>query len=168
MSKEARWLSEITGKRNKTEADIMELARREFLCSLYLGLDGRPTIPVDNVHSCFYAAAKRRREGPLFVGSFTITAVSFDYEGPDDPEALWEEQDTFVDRRTVKVRTSRIIRTRGIFPNWSLGIKAEHDPEVADVFQISRWAEIAGRHIGLCDYRPQRGGLFGRFDAQVA
>ena len=167
LSREAQWLSEISGKRGKTEADLVELARREFHCSLYLDPAGRPTIPVDNVHSCFYAAAKRRKEGPMFSGSFTVSNARFQYEGPDDADALWEAQETFVDRRSVKVGTSRVIRTRAIFPAWSLEITAEHDADVADLFNIRQWAEIAGTRIGLGDYRPQRGGLFGRFEARV-
>ena len=167
LSQEARWLSEISGKRGKTEADLIELARREYHCSLYLDATGRPTIPIDNVHSCLYAAAKRRKEGPMFSGSFTVSSVRFDYDGPDDPDELWEAQDTFVDRRSVKVGMSRVIRTRAIFPEWSLKITAEHDPDVADLFNIRQWSEIAGTRIGLGDYRPQRGGLFGRFEAKV-
>ena len=167
LSKEAQWLSEISGKRGKTEADIIELARREFHCSLYLDPAGRPTIPIDNVHSCLYAAAKRRKEGPLFSGSCTVSNVRFKYEGPEEADALWEEQETFVDRRSVKVGTSRVIRTRAIFPVWSLEVTAEHDREVADLFNIRQWAEIAGTRIGLGDYRPQRGGLFGRFEAKI-
>ena len=167
LSREARWLSEISGRRNKTEADIVELARRQFHCSLYLDAAGRPTIPVDNVHSCFYAAAKRRKEGPLFSGSMTVSRVEFDYDGPDDPDALWEEQEKFVDRRSVKVGTSRVTRTRAVFPGRSLKIAVEHDPDVADIFHIRQWSEIAGARIGLCDFRPQRGGLFGRFEATI-
>ena len=167
LSREAQWLSEIAGKRQKTVADLVELARREFHCSLYLDPAGRPTIPIDNVHSCFYAAAKRRKEGPLFSGSFTVSSARFEYDGPGEPDALWKEQDKFVDRRSVKVGTSRVIRTRAIFPAWSLAITAEHDPEVANLFNIRLWAEIAGGRIGLGDYRPQRGGLFGRFEAKT-
>ena len=120
-----------------------------------------------NVPSCFYAAAKRREEGPLFSGSFTVSGARFDYQGPDEPEALWEEQEKFVDRRSVKVGSTRGIRTRAIFPEWSLAITAEHDLEVANLFNIRLWAEIAGARIGLGYYRPQRGGLFGRFEAKV-
>lgn len=167
LSKEAQWLSEISGKRGKTEADFVELARREFHCSLYLDPTGRPTIPIDNVHSCLYGAAKRRKEGPLFSGSFTVSSVQFEYEGPLEPDALWDQREKFVDRRSVKVGTSRVIRTRAIFPEWSLVVTAEHDPDVADIFNIRQWAEIAGTRIGLGDYRPQRGGLFGRFEAKI-
>ena len=167
LSKEAQWLSEISGKRQKTDADMIELARREFHCSLYLDAAGRPTVPVDNVHSCFYAAAKRRKEGPLFSGSFAVTGVRFEYEGSGEPDALWDQQEKFVDRRSVRVGTSRVIRTRAIFPEWSLEFTAEHDPEVANLFHIQQWAEIAGARIGLGDYRPQRGGLFGRFETKI-
>ena len=167
LSTEARWLNEIAGKRQKTEADMVELARRQFLCSLYLDVAGRPTIPTDNVHACLYAAAKRRKEGPIFSGSFTVTGVRLGYAGPDDPDELWETPQTFVDRRSVKVGASRVIRTRAVFPEWSLTVTAEHDPEVADLFHIRQWVQIAGARIGLGDYRPQRGGLFGRFDASV-
>ena len=80
LSQEAQWLSEIAGKRQKTVADLVELARREFHCSLYLDPAGRPTIPIDNVHSCFYAAAKRRKEGLLFSGSFTVSSARFEYD----------------------------------------------------------------------------------------
>lgn len=155
LSREAQWLSEVSGKRRKTKAGIVEFARREFHCSLYLDPAGRPTIPVDNVHSCLYAAARRRKEGPMFSDPFTVASARFDFDGPDDPDALWEQQERFVDRRSVKVGTSRVIRTRAKYPEWSLSISAEHDPE------------IAGNRIGLGDYRPQRGGLLGRFEAKV-
>lgn len=167
LSDAAKWLSEISGRRGKTEADLRELARREFHCSLYLDPSGHPTIPISNIHSCFYAAAKRRKEGPMFSGSFTVSTAEFGYDGPQDPDELWDRQDTFVDRRSVKVGTSRVTRTRAIFPTWSLTIKADHDPEVADLFHIQQWATIAGTRIGLGDYRPQKGGLFGRFEATV-
>ena len=77
LSREARWLSELAGKRGKTEADLIELAGRRFHCPLCLDGAGRPTVPVDNVRSCFCAAAKRRKEGPMFSGSFTVTSAGF-------------------------------------------------------------------------------------------
>lgn len=59
-----------------------------------------------------------------------------------------------------------MIRTRATLPAWSLAISAEHDPDVADIFNSRRWADIAGAGIGLGDDRPQRGGLFGRFESE--
>ena len=85
-SKEARRLSEIAGKRNETEAELVELARRELHRSFHPDVAGRTAIPVDNVHSWFYAAAKRRKEGPPVPGSFTVCGVRFEQEGPGERE----------------------------------------------------------------------------------
>lgn len=51
-------------------------------------------------------------------------------------------------------------------PAWSLAISAERDPDVADISNSRRWADIAGAGIGLGEVRPQRGGLCGRFEAE--
>ena len=53
-----------------------------------------------------------------------------------------EADDTFVDRCSVKVGTSGVMRMRAIFPDRSLTIEAEHDPDVADLFNIKLLAEI--------------------------
>lgn len=48
---------------------------------------------------------------------------------------------------------------------WFLSVTGEHNPEVADLFNIRRRAEIAGNRIGVGDYRRRRGG---RFEAQAS
>ena len=47
--------------------------------------------------------------------------------GPDEPDALWKEQDKFVDRRSVKVGTSRVIRIR-----WMRGHRKPSQAQVID------------------------------------
>ena len=68
LSREARRLSEPADRRGKTEADLIELARRQFHCSLYLDAAGRSTVPVDNVHSIAPPPGRTRRAGA--VGDF--------------------------------------------------------------------------------------------------
>lgn len=72
----------------------------------------------------------------MFSGSLTVSGVRFDYRRPDEPDALWEQRERFVDRRSVKVGMSRTIRTRAVFPEWSLKITAGHEPDVADLSHI--------------------------------
>ena len=50
LSGEAQRPGELVGKRGKTEADLIDLARRQFQCSLYLDAAGRSAVPVNNVH----------------------------------------------------------------------------------------------------------------------
>ena len=168
LSAEARWLAELTGKKAKSQEDLREISRRQYLTACYTDGRNRPCIPIDNVHSCLYAAAKKRREGPIFVGSFIVTSTDFWYgdAAPATPELLWENPD-YVDRRSVAVMRARLIRTRPIFPDWKLNIFAEVDRSRVDNFRLEEWIAIAGKEIGLCDYRPQRGGLFGRFGARI-
>lgn len=46
-------------------------------------------------------AARRCKEGPLFSGSFTVSSVRFEHEGPGRPDALWAVEGTGEVRRTA-------------------------------------------------------------------
>ena len=39
----------------------------------------------------------------------------------------------------------------------------EVDNELVDKTQLESWLDISGRRIGLCDWRPEKSGSFGRF-----
>lgn len=179
LSPDARWLSEIAKKRSKSDDEVAELARREWHCSIYRSKD-RPFIPVDNLHSCLYAAAKRRKEGPIFAGSVIVERATFHVlDAPDIEDwtcdTLWEiSQDpkdgrSWVDRRSVRVGQSRLQRTRAVFHKWAVDVVLLLDDspstgaQAVDIGLLQQWLLIAGSSIGLGDYRPQKGGLFGRF-----
>lgn len=90
-------------------------------------------------------AAGRRKEGPLFFGSFTVSGVRLGYEGLDRPDALWKKQGKIADRRPVTDGRSRVICPRAIIrPVWSLATSVEHESDVADIFNSRQWAETAG------------------------
>ena len=175
---DAEWLSEISKRRNKSTDDLIELSRREWLCGMYHKA-GLPDMPIDNIHSCIYAAAKRRREGPLFAGNFIVTSASFvvpDAPGVS-PDDLWKishdkkDERNYVDLRSVRIGNSKIGRTRPVFHTWEIDVTAEvHQSDTGktvDEFHVEQWLQIAGRSIGLGDYRPQKGGLFGLFNATI-
>ena len=179
LSTDAQWLSEIAKKRQKSEDDIMELARREWHCSMYRS-GGRPVMPIDNLHACIYAAAKRRKEGPVFAGNTIVEKCSLLVldapEGDWNFETLWEisqdpeDERSWVDRRSVRVGTSRVQRTRAVFRAWAVEatVLFEDSPVTGkasvDIGHLEVWLKIAGANIGLGDFRPQKGGVFGRFE----
>ena len=182
LSSDARWLSEIAKKRTKSDDEVAELARREWHCSIYRSKE-RPFLPVDNLHSCLYAAAKRRKEGPIFAGSVIVERATFHVlDAPDIEDwtcdTLWEisqnpkDERSWVDRRSVRVGQSRVQRTRAIFHKWSVDVVLLLDDspstgaQAVDIGLLQQWLLIAGSSIGLGDYRPQKGGLFGRFTHQ--
>ena len=139
--------------------------RRSWHVALYQK-GGRVYYPLDNIHTCVYSAAKRFKEGPVFVGQFIVTKVNLNTDIVDDLDEAWnisrnpEDPRSWVDQRSVKVGTARLIRTRPVFDEWSLDV--EFLSHVEPAF-YERWLDTAGRSIGLGDYRLQRGGLFGRF-----
>ena len=184
LSPDAQWLSEISKKRTKSDDEVIELARREWHTSMYR-IGDRPLLPVDNLHACFYAAAKRRKEGPMFAGGLIVEKATFHIlDAPDsddwDLDTLWKisqdpkDERSWVDRRSVRVGQSRIQRTRAIFHQWAVDVgillddSRETGKQTVDAGLVEQWLLIAGSNIGLGDYRPQKGGVFGRFTHEIA
>ena len=62
------------------------------------------------------------------------------------------------------VQRNRIPRTRAKFDEWGVTFIVEADDELVDVPQLQRWLTIAGRRVGLGDWRPEKSGDYGRFD----
>lgn len=63
----------------------------------------------------------------------------------------------------VIVQRDRILRTRAKFDEWAVAFTVEADDELVDDRQLASWLDIAGRRIGLGDWRPEQFGHFGRF-----
>lgn len=166
-----RDIAAISKKRNKTEADHMEIARLEFFGGLYTSpaiesigsVNGNtPTIPAWNILRCLQDGAKRHKRGAdVLRGVYPITEVAhLSYEGPQHPEELWKDG-SFALRKTVGIQRSRTMRTRPIFTDWNAELPVEVDATVFDLDTLKIcWAD-AGRYAGLGEMRP----VYGRFAA---
>ena len=64
LNKFAKAMKEIAGKRKKTEADLVELARIEYLAGLYMGPNG-PVIPSVMLEAAITEGAKKAKNGKL-------------------------------------------------------------------------------------------------------
>lgn len=163
----ARWLAELSKKRSKTERDIEEIGRREFLGAGYWLVDGgpgkkvsTPYIPTWNIVRCLQEGAKRHKLGKHVIRG--IVPVSEEtpliYDGPTDASELWKSG-TFHSRKGVGVGQRRVIRTRPCFTDWKLEAELELDLNILDPDVVSIIALEAGRYEGIGDARPR----FGRF-----
>ncbi len=76
-----------------------------------------------------------------------------------------KDDDFEVDSRPVVIPATkgRIMRHRPRFDNWSLMVTMEIDTEVIPSELIHQLLEEGGRRLGLGDFRPEKGGSFGRF-----
>ena len=157
--------AEITRKRgsNRTASDDARLREIDCELSLWLDGDGRPTVPPDALRAAIEQAARKLKQGPQVREGLSVLETRFEYDVP----TLGLDAETVAKRAQhvapVVVSRARILRTRAKFDPWGLGASIEVDDELVDERQLRAWLDIAGRRIGLGDWRPQKSGTFGRF-----
>ena len=71
-----------------------------------------------------------------------------------------------VDSRPVTIPSTkgRIMRHRPRFDTWGATFSLEIDVQVLPAELVHQLLEEGGRRIGIGDYRPEKGGPFGRFE----
>lgn len=156
-----RKLSEVTGKRKKTDEDHAEVARLEWRGSLYYDEAIGPYLPGDNVRRCLLDAARLSKEGKTIErGVLRVSRKNaLAYDGPRTPEKMWADP-RFQHRAIVKVGMSKVVRTRPKFVGWSATVQVDYDSAIIDGRDLRRIAEAAGQYIGIGDGRPFYGGRF--------
>lgn len=160
----ARAMKKVSAKRAKSEEDYAELARLEFMGGLYFDEQYGPFVPGDNVFRSLVDAGRKRKLGQkVTTGLFVATDVNpLVYVGPRTVEELWADG-RFRHSASVKVGTSRVVRTRPVFQEWSTSVELVLDTELLDLDDLRQLVDISGAIIGLGDWRPR----FGRFEATL-
>lgn len=160
----ARRISEITKKRKKTEDDRRDIARLEWMGSLYVH-DNQIVIPTANVLKSFKEAAKITKEGKSVSRALNPLEINVPlvFNGPQTPEELIELEE-YRDQTLVGVGTQRVVRTRPIFRAWALAIEWELLTEVLNYDDFLKIAKLAGRVEGLGDNRVNG---WGRYEIEI-
>lgn len=153
-------IGKISKKRGKTETDHLEIARLEFEGGMYHDDTLGPHIPVWHVVRCIQNAGKQHKLGASVLRGVVpaIEKAPVQYDGPREIQAMWEDG-RFALRKSVGIGSSRTMRTRPVFTDWTLEAEIEVDLSVLDPDKINQLVEEAGRYQGLGDYRP----VYGRF-----
>jgi hypothetical protein len=157
----AREIAKRSKKRNKTDADHLEIARLEFLGGMYTNGNG-PCLPAWNIIRCLQDGAKRTKRGRDVLRGVAplVDSVDLAYDGPREPEVLWKEGGYSL-RKTVGIRGSRTMRTRPIFVDWTAALPGEVDPVIFDPDRLAACWQDAGRYAGLGEMRPIHGKFLG-------
>jgi hypothetical protein len=86
---------------------------------------------------------------------------------PGEEKIYFDEKykikDIEVDSRPCVIQRARIMRHRAKLESWSLSFELEIEDSILEPDNVHQILSDAGRRSGLGDYRPQRGGPFGRF-----
>lgn len=81
-----------------------------------------------------------------------------------EPDMIPHEiQEWKIDRRPVVVQRARIVRQRPVLNSWALSFRVEYDEDEIPKAVLKELLDYAGRRVGIGDFRPERGGSFGRF-----
>ena len=166
----SREIAEIAAKKggNRTDADDLRLQELECQRSLYLGADGKPTLPAAALRAMIEAGARTVRQGPQVRGGLLIEPeVLFRYDVKRYGGTLEKLVETAQFTAPVVVQGKSILRTRAKFDcPWSVVGVADVDEALVDKAQLTAWLALGGRRIGLGDWRPEKSGFHGRFDVE--
>lgn len=157
----------------KAEGDDLSTGKKtynddeEAKLRLYLDPEGAFCHPCEAFTKAMVKAVAGKKFGKMFAtaaikGSVFIT----------EPFALIEDEGGkqmkkyTIDRRPVVIGKSRVLRCRPCFPKWQMKIALEIDTAILSKGNVKESLALAGRIIGIGDYRPEKGGGFGRFKVQ--
>lgn len=161
LNKFAKLMKQTSSKRAKTDADYEEMARIEFMASLYMSADG-PIIPASVLDAVLVNGAKKSKEGmSAKSGAFCLEHARLDYDGPRTVEELWVLEE-FRQVDLVRVGTARVARTRPVFNVWGAIVSVNIETGIVNPARVDDWFTVAGTQVGIGDWRPQHG----RFTAQ--
>lgn len=148
-------------KTKKTDSDLLEIDRLDFLISLYW--NGQYVyVPDVNILGSLRDGAKANRRGREVQAGVDVLEIEVPllYDGPKTPEELYTQK--WVDRRSISNAGSggRVMRTRPRFNQWGLSFTLVIDEHVASPDDMKAALEHAGLRCGIGDYRPR----FGRYE----
>lgn len=158
----AQKMKEVHSKRKKTDDDYRELAKREWLGSVYFDPSVGPYVPGENIERMLLDSAKITRNGMdvkrgVMVESDLNALV---YDGPRDPEKLCIDENYRL-MASVKVGVQRVMRCRPAFRSWSVSASGVLDESILNPEEFRTIVERAGRLVGLGDWRPRYGRFVG-------
>lgn len=130
---------------------------------LYLDHQGRPAIPSRNFQKCISTAVTRFMHGR----KGTVAKSTLRVKGMEEPDFCHLDTPGWdVDERMA--RTSGIGNTpypciRPLFSDWTAEFLITYPENHFDDKYIIQAVMWAGKAVGVCDYRPEKGGDFGCF-----
>ena len=163
-------IASIAKKRgsNRTETDDARLVELECQNGLYLDDGGRPTLPASAIRGAIEAAARKTKQGPAVREGLLVESVDrFDYDEDELGTTVEEIGKRAQFTVPVVVQRARILRTRPKFDEWSVTCTVDVDDEQVDRPMLTAWLDVAGRRVGLGDWRPACSGTCGRFTPKV-
>ena len=140
------------------------VAEDEAEASAYRAPTGQLFVPSPAFRGALLSAAKGRKIGKPFAtqlvkGSvFPADEITLLRSPAGEPAHEFE-----IDARRCVVGKAGITRNRAKLSKWAATVRFEYDNDFMNEDHIRTLLDIAGRTVGVGDYRPEKSGPFGRF-----
>ena len=160
---------------NRSEQDESDLQRLECQSSIWWKKVNSsvilPQVDPLALRACIETAARKVKQGPLVRGGLIVeqnTQFTYKFDDVNWDELVqrqWDDPKGGLQHQApVRVQRNAILRTRALFQDWTATFNVYADPEMIDEGMIRQWLKVAGRTIGIGDWRPATSGIFGRFE----
>jgi hypothetical protein len=143
---------------------------QEAELGLYRSPEGWLYLGADQVREAILEAAKgylikRKPLRPVLAASLFILDPYF----PIMRDGKYLTTYDRIDIRRAVVQKQGILRARPLIEvPWEVAVRYQYDASLADPAHFVRMLQEVGTRIGVLDYRPATGGIFGRFEVVEA
>lgn len=155
---------EIPTKMKKAGKKDYGTPREQATATAYQDPDGKLWIPSAWIKGAIQTIASDYK---LPGSRKSVKSVSGGAIIPTEEKLYFLEQYTIknleVDSRPCVIQRARIMRHRARLEKWSVKITLEIDEEIIATESVHEILSASGRRSGCGDFRPQKGGPFGRF-----
>ena len=144
-------------------------AEDEAAAGLYLDEKGNFCLPSMGFRSSLLSGLKNKKVGKASAISVFQAAV-FNVDeltvlvNPKTGDPLKEYK---VDTRRALVQRQGILRSRPKFEKWGCTLFLQIDEDITTPQQVEENLNIAGQVIGVGDFRIEKRGMFGKFEAKL-
>lgn len=170
MSMETLEQIRTKAKKSKT-ASRPAVPRDEAAPKVYTDADGSPYIPTENLLSCLIAAGQFvRLDGKRQVSNAKSTSLPAFLSLEDKTLPLFIHGADTVPAWEVDMRPGRnpnggeaVCLVRPRFDSWAFRVTVSVDLDEIGINIARELFDVAGKRIGLGDFRPARKGMYGKF-----
>ncbi len=147
----------------KTVKKAAKDPEEQFRDAVYRLDDEGLGFPVDGFKNAMVRGAKQL--GLVMTDMRTGFFVHGEYSSREDREIVRIEGDLSMREDTVRISGATAdIRYRGQVASWGATLKVTYNAGVVSFDHIVNMLNAAGYGVGIGDWRPERGGMFGRFE----
>jgi hypothetical protein len=163
--------NKVARGKKKTDETLLALRRIEWELSMYFDQKIGPWVPSMSLRASIAKGASMNRDGMKVKRAVMPLEerCPLKYNGPRTLEKMYGDgSGPFVDVRPVSLPSgTTIMRARARFNEWETDAAFAFDEAVISSEELIDAAGTAGRLFGIGDFRPDRGGVFGRFSIEV-